>query len=149
MQHKSSLSLREREDRMTAGYSATPLAQKLSLKPGMRALFVDMPGSVRTEIDPEGVGLQILDAPSAGIDVAHIFVTRRADLERDLTALKQLLAPSGFIWVSWPKKAAKVDTDITEDIIRDVCLPIGLVDVKVCAIDAVWSGLKLMVRRKA
>ena len=134
---------------MTTGYSATPLAQKLSLKPGMRALFVDMPDSVRAEIDPQALGLQLLDAPSAGIDVAHIFVHRRADLERELAALKQLLGPSGFIWVSWPKKAAKVDTDITEDVIRDVCLPMGLVDVKVCAIDVVWSGLKLVVRKSA
>ena len=132
---------------MTAGYSGTPLAQKLSLKPGMRAYFKDMPESVRAEIDPDALGLSLLDAPSAGIDVAHIFVTGRTDLQREIEALAQLLAPGGFIWVSWPKKAARIDTDITEDTIREVALPMGLVDVKVCAVDEIWSGLKLMIRR--
>ncbi|CAN5680897.1 DUF3052 family protein [soil metagenome] len=132
---------------MTAGYSGTPLAQKLGLKPGMRAWFLDMPDTVRAEIDADRLGLSLQTAPSAGIEAAHIFVTRRADLTREVTALRELLAPAGFIWVSWPKKAAKTDTDITENVVRDVALPVGLVDIKVCAVDETWSALKLVIRR--
>ena len=130
-----------------AGYSGTPLAKKLGLKPGTRAWFLDMPDSVRAEIDVENLGLSEQAAPSAGIEAAHIFVTRRDDLVREIAALRQLLAPAGFVWVSWPKKAAKTDTDITEDTIREVALPIGLVDIKVCAVDEKWSGLKLVIRK--
>lgn len=131
----------------SAGYSGTPLRQKLGFKPGIRVWLLDMPASVRAEIERDAPGLAALDAPAAGIEAAHIFVTRRADLERELAALHPLLAPAGFIWVSWPKQAAKVPTDITEDTIREVCLPMGYVDIKVCAVDAVWSGLKLVIRK--
>ncbi len=120
---------------MTAGYSTTPLADKLGFKPGMRMFVADMPGDVRAAIGLDALGLELLAAPGAGIDVAHVFVTDRATLECELGALRQLIAPSGFIWASWPKKAAKVDTDVTEDVIREVALPLGLVDVKVCAVD--------------
>ena len=130
-----------------AGYSGTPLAKKLGLKPGMRAWFLDMPDSVRAEIGCEALGLSEQAVPSAGIEAAHIFVTRRDDLARHVTALRELLAPAGFVWVSWPKKAAKIDTDVTENTIREVALPIGLVDIKVCAVDEIWSGLKLVVRK--
>ncbi len=107
-----------------------------------------MPDAVREEIGQEGLALELLDRPEAPIDAAHIFVTSRADMEAKLAMLRPLLAPSGFIWVSWPKKASKVPTDITEDGIREVILPgTDLVDVKVCAVDATWSGLKLMIRR--
>jgi hypothetical protein len=132
---------------VTAGYSGTPLAQKLSLKDGMRVWWDGVPESVRAEISPEGFALELLETPEVPIDVAHIFVTERADLQAKLKQLLPLLNPAGMIWVSWPKKAAKVPTNITEDVIRDVCLRMGLVDVKVCAVDAVWSGLKLMRRR--
>ena len=130
-----------------AGYSGTPLAKKLSLKNGMRVWQEGMPESVVAEILGAGLQLQHLTKPEAPIDGAHIFVTARAALEAKLHQLKPLLGPSGFIWVSWPKKASKVPTDISEDTIREVCLPMGLVDVKVCAIDETWSGLKLMQRR--
>ena len=100
---------------MTAGYSGTPLAKKLSLKDGMRAWWDGMPESVRNEI-AEGFELETLSAPEAPIDAAHIFVTERTALEAKLHDLKPLLAPSGFIWVSWPKKASKLPTDIAEDI---------------------------------
>ena len=130
-----------------AGYSGTPLAKKLGLKPGMRAWFLDMPDSVRAEIHLDNLDLNEQAAPSAGIEAAHIFVTRRDDLAREIAALRHLLAPAGFVWVSWPKKAAKTDTDITEDTIREVALPIGLVDIKVCAVDEIWSGLKLVIRK--
>ena len=134
---------------MSAGYSATPLARKLSLKPGLRTWWDGMPDAVRDEIGREGLELELLERPAVPIDAAHIFVTLRAEMEDKLRELRPLLAPSGFIWVSWPKKVAKVPTDITEDAIREVILPdTDLVDVKVCAVDAVWSGLKLMVRRE-
>ena len=129
-----------------SGYSGTPLATKLSLKPGQRTWFDGMPASVEAEIGETGV--EQLAAPAPGIDAAHVFVTERADLEAKIAALLPLLAPAGFLWVSWPKKASKVATDINEDVIRDVALPTGLVDVKVCAVDEIWSGLKLMIRRE-
>ena len=132
---------------MTAGYSGTPLAKKLSLKDGMRVWRDGMPDSVAEEIAEEDLQLDLLPSPEAPIDAVHIFITSRTEMEAKLHQLMPLLAPSGFIWVSWPKKAAKVATDITEDTIRDVCLPMGLVDVKVCAVNATWSGLKLMKRR--
>lgn len=133
---------------MPEGYSGTPLGKKLSLKPGLSVWFDAMPHGVRAEI--ETPGLIERAAPEAPIDAAHIFVTARADMEAKLAMLRPLLAPSGFIWVSWPKKASKVATDITEDTIRAVILPAtDLVDVKVCAVDAVWSGLKLMIRKSA
>ena len=93
---------------MTAGYSTTPLADKLGFKPGMRLFIADMPDSVRAEAQVDDLGLEVLAAPCTGIDAAHVFVTERAILDRELNALRQLIAPSGFIWVSWPKKAAKV-----------------------------------------
>jgi hypothetical protein len=133
---------------MTAGYSGTPLAKKLSLKDGMRVWFDAMPDSVADEVAEEKLTLELLRSPGAPINAALVFVTERTHLDAKLHQLLPLLAPSGFIWVSWPKKASKVATDMTEDVIRDVCLPMGLVDVKVCAVDAIWSGLKLM-RRKA
>lgn len=133
---------------MTTGYSGTPLAQKLGLKRGMRSWFCGMPDSVRAEIDPDGLGIEEYEAAASGLQAAHIFVTERAKLEREITALLALIDRNGFIWVSWPKKAAKVETDITEDVIREVALPKGLVDTKVCAVDSVWSGLKLMIRKE-
>jgi hypothetical protein len=133
---------------MTAGYSGTSLAQKLGYTRGMKLFCCGMPESVMREIDPDSVGLDVLASPTAGIEAAHIFVTERAHMERKLSALRKLLQPSGFVWTSWPKKAAKMDTDITEDTIREVALPMGFVDVKVCAIDEIWSGLKLMVRKE-
>lgn len=130
-----------------AGYSGTPLARKLSLKQGMRVWFDSMPDSVLAEIAmPELVRLA---APEPGLDAAHIFVVERAAMEAKLAMLRPLLQPAGFIWVSWPKKASKVPTDITEDTIRAVILPsTDLVDVKVCAVDTIWSGLKLMIRKE-
>lgn len=131
---------------MTTGYSGTPLGKKLSLKPGMRVWLDAMPGSVLAEIDlPD---LLYLAAPEQDLDAAHIFVTDRTDMEAKLSMLRPLLRPAGFIWVSWPKKASNIPTDITGDAIRAAILPTtDLVDVKVCAVDAVWSGLKLMIRK--
>lgn len=132
----------------TAGYSGTPLARKLNLKDGLRVWWEDMPSSVRAEIEAYGYHLQHLLWHEPPLDAAHVFVTERADLESAIKRLRPLLAPAGFLWISWPKKAARVPTDITEDVIRDVALPTGLVDVKVCAVDDIWSGLKLMIRKE-
>ena len=131
---------------MTAGYSGTPLARKLSLKDGMSVWFHAMPASVRAGIDD--VVLNERDTPETGLQAAHIFTTERAELAQWLGDLRTLIDPAGFVWVSWPKKASKVRTDIREDIVRDICLPMGWVDVKVCAVDATWSGLKLMIRKE-
>lgn len=133
---------------MTVGYSGTPLARKLSLKDGLRTWWQGMPDSVRAEIGREDIVLDLLAEPEAPVEAAHVFVTERAELERAIEQLLPLLAPDGFLWISWPKKASKVETDITEDVIRDVALPLGLVDVKVCAVDATWSGLKLVIRKE-
>ena len=132
---------------MPAGYSGTLLAAKLGLRPGQRVWRDSTPASVAAEIGDTGATL--LNGPEAGLDVAHIFKTERARLADDLTALRRLLAPAGFVWVSWPKKASKVPTDIDENVIREICLPLGLVDVKVCAVDEIWSGLKLMIRKES
>ena len=133
---------------MTSGYSSTPLAKKLSLKDGMRVWFLDMPDSVRAEIDNYGLTLSEEQVPTPGLHAAHIFMTDRAEMEEQLGILRDLIDPAGHVWVSWPKKAAKVETDITEDVIREVALPMGFVDIKVCAVNAVWSGLKLVIRRE-
>ncbi len=131
---------------MTAGYAGTPLARKLGLKPGQVAWLFNMPDSVRAEIGE--VGLVEAAGIHPGLEVAHVFVTERVELERLLAELRGTIAPNGMVWVSWPKKAAKVPTDITEDTIREVALPMGFVDVKVCAVDETWSGLKLVIRKE-
>ena len=130
------------------GYSGTPLAKKLGLKPGMRAWFQNVPDSVRAEIDRDAPPIERLDLPEPPLEYAHIFVTSFAVLDCELRMLLPLLDPTGMIWVSWPKKTAKVATDITEDVIRAIALPLHLVDIKVCAIDETWSGLKLVIRRE-
>lgn len=133
---------------MTTAYSGTPLARKLSLKDGMTVWFDAMPDSVRAEIDEHGLTLLEQSKPSHGLNAAHIFCIERAVMEAHLAALRDLIDPAGQVWVSWPKKASKVETDITEDTIRSVCLPMGFVDIKVCAVDAIWSGLKLVIRKE-
>ena len=133
---------------MATGYSGTPLAKKLSLKDGMRVWREGMPDSVAEEIAAEGLRFQLLDAPAAPIDVAHLFVTSRSNLPLKLRQLLPLLDRAGMIWVSWPKKASEIPTDITEDVVRDIALPMHLVDVKVCSVDDIWSGLKLVIRKE-
>ena len=133
---------------MPSGYSGTPLAKKLSLKEGMRVWRDGIPESVAQEIAAEGLQLHLLDAPEAPIDAAHIFVRERAVLKARLEQILPLLDRAGFVWVSWPKRMSKVQTDISEDVIREVALPMHLVDVKVCSVDEIWSGLKLVIRRE-
>ena len=129
-----------------SGYSGTPLAKKLGLKPGMRVWFLNMPDSVRAEIERDALLFERLDTPEPPVDLAHIFVTSCAALDCELRMLLPLIAPDGMIWVSWPKKSSKTPTDISEDVIRALALPRHLVDVKVCAVDETWSGLKLVIR---
>jgi hypothetical protein len=130
-----------------AGYSGKPLADKLSLRDGQRAWWENMPDEVRAAIEESGRRLVLLDEPEAPIDAAHLFVRSRADLERGLARLDPLLAPDGMLWISWPKRASGIAGDVGENEVRAAALPLGLVDVKVCAVDAVWSGLKLVRRR--
>jgi hypothetical protein len=128
-----------------AGYSGTPLRKKLGVVPGQTTWRLAMPETVADEIDGDAPPV-FLDAPVAGLESAHLFVTEAVVLHAHLIRLRSLLAAKGMVWVSWPKKAAKVQTDVTEDVIRALALPLGFVDVKVCAVDAVWSGLKLVIR---
>jgi hypothetical protein len=129
------------------GYSGTPLVKKLGLAGpltlvtfGAPAEYVDWLGGL-----PEGV--RMTARPGKSVEAAHMFVFRKASMKKHLTSLRAALVPAGFVWVSWPKKASKVPTDITEDTIREVALPMGFVDIKVCAVSEVWSGLKLVIRK--
>jgi len=130
-----------------AGHSETPLAKQLNLRDDQRVWFHAMPENVQDEIGEYALDLIFVADPAEGIDAAHIFVTERAELESHLAALRRHIAPDGHIWVSWPTQVSKVPTDISEDSIRETALPIGLVDTKVCAVDEVWSGLKLVIRK--
>ncbi|WP_133498321.1 DUF3052 family protein [Cognatilysobacter terrigena] len=131
-----------------AGYSGKPLAAKLGYAPSIRVLLIDAPVDYQSLLGDMPSGVTFVAKPGAGVRIAHVFSTSLSDLASRLADLASQLPADTPIWVSWPKKASKVPTDITEDRIRDVALPLGLVDVKVCAVDAVWSALKL-VRRKA
>ncbi len=114
----------------------------------MRVWWDGMPASVCNEIIAHGLSLDLLQAPEAPISAAHIFIIDWPDLEAKLQQLLPMLEPAGFVWVSWPKKAARVPTGITEDVVRAIALPMHLVDVKVCAVDDIWSGLKLVIRKE-
>ena len=131
-----------------AGYSKTPLAQKLGIKAGAKVVALEAPAGYRKLLAPLPEGVLFRDKPNAGSSFIHLFVSERRTLEKELKRLRKILADAGTLWISWPKKASGVATDITEDVIREVCLPLGFVDVKVCAVDETWSGLKLMIRRE-
>jgi hypothetical protein len=133
---------------MPAGYSGTPLAKKLTLKDGWRVWFDDMPSNIRAEIAEGKLGLTELEAPETGIDAAHIFVTRQSDLDSKLAQLRGLIAPAGQVWVSWPKKASGIPTEVAQDGVRSAGLAIGFVDTKKCAVDEIWSGLKFVIRKE-
>ena len=130
-----------------AGYSGTPLAKKLGIKPSARVLTKNAPGDYLEWLSPTPAGATISSRVKGSVDIVHLFVTKRSDLQRQLGDTIERIAPDGMVWVSWPKKAAKVPTDITEDTVRELALPLGLVDVKVCAVSEVWSGLKLVIRK--
>ena len=131
-----------------AGYSKTPLAQKLGIKPGTKVASLSAPPGYKKLLAPLPAGVSFTDKASVGANFVHFFVTERRALEKELKRLRGIVDDAGVLWISWPKKASGVTTDITEDVIRDACLPLGWVDVKVCAVDETWSGLKLMIRRE-
>jgi hypothetical protein len=131
-----------------AGYSGTPLSRKLGFKLGMRAAVLAAPEGFDATLGELPDGVVVTPRLGGAKDLVIVFVTERADLARRVEALRRAIAPDGMVWVAWPKKASNVPTDVTEDVVRDVVLPTGLVDVKVCAIDATWSGLKLVIRKE-
>ena len=129
------------------GYSGTPLAKKLGIKPGTGLVVVgDVPDEYKTWLGPLPERATITGRGRPPFQAVHVFVTTRAELARHLAHLRKTLTPDGYVWVSWPKKASRVATNITEDVIREVALPLGFVDIKVCAVSEVWSGLKLVIR---
>ena len=133
---------------MPAGYSGTPLVRKLGFRPGMHAHFVSAPDDFADLLGELPDDVRVLARPAPDLGLVMLFVTERAQLERRIGGLHAKLRQDGMVWVAWPKRASKVPTDMTEDVIRDIALPRGLVDVKVCAIDDTWSGLKLVIRRE-
>ena len=131
---------------MPAGYSGKPLAEKLGIKPGMEVAALGAPANYRSLIEPLPPGVTVARTPKKGAAFIHVFVKSREELGEHLVMYRKAMAQDGVLWVSWPKKAAKVATNVTEDVVRDLALPLGLVDVKVCAVDDIWSGLKLVIR---
>lgn len=134
-----------------AGYSGTPLARKLGVTPGMRVAVLDappehaVPDGYEALLAPLPEDVRLTTSLRGSINLVHLFVTRRATLEARIDACRRTIFPAGTIWISWPKQSSGMPTDVTEDVIRDVVLARGLVDVKVCAVDDTWSGLKLVV----
>jgi hypothetical protein len=131
-----------------AGYSGTPLAKKLGLKEGSTLVPVGAPSDYASLLEPLPADVLFARRVSESTDIVHIFSTRRAELRKLLASYRSILKPTGIIWVSWPKKSARVPTEITEDMVRELALPLGYVDVKVCAVTEVWSGLKLVIRKE-
>ena len=130
----------------SSGYSGTPLAKKLGIKEGFKIKIVAAPEYYFNLFETFPDGVEILDdCNNSSKDLIHFFSKEANDLYKQLPLLQKEIVSNGSIWISWPKKASKIDTDITEDVIRSLALSIGLVDVKVCAVDAVWSGLKLVI----
>jgi hypothetical protein len=131
-----------------AGYSGTPLWKKLGYKTGMSAYVDGGPENYRSLLElPSDVAVTWPRSAKSDIEFVHLFATSASELKAKLKSYRTKIVPDGVIWVSWPKKSSGVKTDISEDTIRDVALPMGLVDIKVCAVDEVWSGLKLVIRK--
>jgi hypothetical protein len=133
-----------------AGYSGTPLPAKLGIKPGMRVVLLHAPDGIEVTLGelPGGVRLQHGLRRKQRVDLIVAFVIERDHLARNIGWLVATLPPDGVFWVAWPKRASKVPTDMTDGVVREIALPMGWVDVKVCAIDATWSGLKLVLRKE-
>ena len=129
-----------------AGYSGTPLAEKLGIKEGHALAFPAAPAGFHNLVAPLPEGVRVKQRAVGPLDVVVAFFTRMSEVERRLPALARAVFPDGSLWVAWPKRASGVQTDLTEDAFRDLALPRGLVDNKVCAIDETWSGLRLVIR---
>jgi Protein of unknown function (DUF3052) len=130
------------------GYSGTPLPKKLGIKEGFRVLLLDSPGEVRAELKDSLAGCVVAKDGQKDLDFAMIFAKSAADLQKKFSSVAKQLAPAGMIWVSWPKKTSGVPSDLNENLVRDIGLDAGLVDIKVCAVTEVWSGLKFVIRVK-
>ena len=131
-----------------AGYSGTPLAKKLGIKEGSALVAIGAPDDYASLLEPLPAGVLLGTRVSAATDIVHVFSTRRAALRKALSSYRSRLKPTGAIWVSWPKKSARMVSEIDEHTIRELALPLGFVDVKVCAVTEVWSGLKLVIRKE-
>lgn len=131
-----------------AGYSGTPLVQKIGIKPGHRVILRNHPASFVKDLGKLPEGVKTSERLSGKANVVVYFTDERAALEKDFSGLSSTIVPDGMLWVSWPKKASGKSTDLTENVVRNIGLERGLVDVKVCAIDETWSGLKFVVRLK-
>jgi hypothetical protein len=131
-----------------AGYSGTPLAKKLGIAGGSTVVALGAPQEYEAWLAPLPAGARVVRRAPAAARSVHLFVTEAAALGRALKDWRQRLDPDGFLWISWPKKSSKIATDVTEDVIRELGLPMGWVDIKVCAVSEVWSGLKLVVRKE-
>lgn len=134
---------------MTVGYSGTPLVKKLGVKEGSKVLVIGAPEGYAKLLEPLPDAVLFVPHLSEATDIVHIFTSQKAELQKLLTACRKQLKPTAMVWVSWPKKSAKVPTDISEDTVREVALPLDFVDIKVCAVTDIWSGLKLVVRKCA
>jgi hypothetical protein len=131
-----------------AGYSGTPLIQKIGIKPGHRVILRNDPPTFLRDLGALPEGVEHIDELNGNADVVVCFTDKRSELQKCFPSLAGRLVPDGMLWISWPKRASKLPTDLTEDVVREIGLGCGLVDVKVCAIDDTWSGLKFMVRAK-
>ncbi len=131
-----------------AGYSGKPLAQKLGIKPGMRLIILNAPDDYASTLGELPEGIEMTQTFEGQFDFIQFFTTEKAVLENRFDELKRILQPDGMLWISWPKKAARMQTDLTDNMVRDIGLAKGLVDVKVCAVDERWSGLKFVYRLK-
>ena len=130
------------------GYSGTPLAKKLGIKQGCRLKTWNAPANYEELLAPIPPDVQISTVIRSNVDLWHLFTTTKSELSKSLRTAQKQIRQDGMIWVSWPKKSSGVPSEITEDTIREVALPMGLVDVKVCAVDEIWSGLKLVIRKE-
>jgi hypothetical protein len=131
-----------------AGYSGTPLVQKIGIKPGHRVVLRNHPASFVKDLGKLPDGAQSSERLSGKANVVVYFTDKKTALEKDFSRLSEALAPDGMLWIGWPKKASGRPTDLTENVVREIGLERGLVDVKVCAIDETWSGLKFVIRLK-
>jgi len=131
-----------------AGYSGTPLPQKLGIKPGLMVVTINAPANYRRLLGQLPDHVNFSNRVTANSMFVHLFTSKRNELQRRLSILRNKLSDNGAVWVSWPKKSSGISTDVTEDVTREIALPLGFVDIKVCAVDETWSGLKLMIRRE-
>jgi hypothetical protein len=138
----------QQETKTMPGYSGTPLTKKLGIKPGFRVSLLDAPAEVRAELSAALAGCENAGDGKSPLDFAMVFTKSKSELAKEFRRIRKRLAPAGMLWASWPKKSSGVATDLNEDIVREIGLDAGLVDVKVCAVTEVWSGLKFVRRVK-